>query len=162
VNPLAKIANLDPARIDEGVDYGGSGPLLALGSGVIRQTAGPGWPGGTFIALALDKGPFAGRIVYYAENITPMVSPGQHVSAGDVVGTLKPGFPHLEIGWGGGGVGGGRVGDALARTNGGDVDGVSSALGIDFNAVLMFLGAPSGIQQGLMGRLPSGWSIPAH
>jgi hypothetical protein len=101
-------------------------------------------------------------MVYYAENITPTVRPGQHVSAGDTVGILKEGFPHLEIGWAGGGIGGGTLGDALARTNGGDVEGVSSALGIDFNAVLMFLGAPSGIQQGLMGHLPAGWNTPAH
>lgn len=161
VNPLAKINNLDPGRIDQGVDYGGSGPLLALGSGIIRQTAGPGWPGGAFIALQLDKGALAGRIVYYAENIAPTVKSGQHVNAGDVVGILASGFPHLEIGWAGGGVGGGTLGDALARSNGGGVEGLSSALGVDFNGLLVWLGAPGGIRQGVVGHLPPRWGVPA-
>jgi hypothetical protein len=161
VNPLAKINNLVPQRIDQGVDYGGSGPLLALGSGIIRQTSAQGWPAGVFIALQLDNGPLAGRIVYYAENVAPTVRVGQHVNAGDVVGTLRPSFPHLEIGWGGGGVGGGRLADALARTNGPDVEGVSTALGFDFSGLLVHLGAPGGIDHGLTGHIPAGWGTPS-
>jgi hypothetical protein len=155
VNPLARVGNLQPKRIDEGVDYAGAGPLLALGSGVIRVTSEGGWPGGTFIALQLDKGQLAGRIIYYAENVTPTVRVGQHVNAGDVVGVLHDAYPNLEIGWGGGGTMGGTIGDALARSNGGDREGVSTAVGVNFNQVLVLLGAPGGIQQGLMGRFPA-------
>lgn len=154
VNPLAQIVNLGPNRIDQGVDYSGSGPLLALGSGTVRMTYEAGWPGGTFIALQLNVGQLAGQIVYYAENVTPTVKVGQHVKVGDVVGILHDAFPNLEIGWGGGGTSGGTLGDTLARSNGGDVDGVSSAVGVNFNRLLTALGAPSGMQQGLMGRLP--------
>ena len=156
VNPLAQITNLQPKRIDQGVDYSGAGPLLAISSGTIRMTSEAGWPGGAFIALQLDSGLFAGQVVYYAENITPAVRIGQHVNAGDVVGTLHDAFPNLEIGWGGGGRAGGTLGDTLARANGGAVEGVSSAVGVNFNQLLMLLGAPSGIQQGLIGHLPSG------
>jgi murein DD-endopeptidase MepM/ murein hydrolase activator NlpD len=156
VNPLARISNLQPKRIDQGVDYAGSGPLVALGTGTIRTTNEGGWPGGAFIALQLDHGLFAGQVIYYAENITPTVRVGQHVNVGDVVGILHDAFPNLEIGWGGGGRAGGTLGDTLARSNGGAVEGVSSAVGVNFNRLLVFLGAPGGIQQGLMGHLPAG------
>jgi hypothetical protein len=141
VNPLSRIADLQPGRIDQGVDYAGSGPLLALGSGTIGMTTEGGWPGGAFIALRLDTGQFVGRIVYYAENITPTVSPGQHVNPGDVVGILHDAFPHLEIGWGGGGAGGGTLGNALARSVGGSGE-VATAQGVSFNQLLVSLGAP--------------------
>jgi hypothetical protein len=154
VNPLAQIANLQPKRIDQGVDYSGSGPLLALGSGTIRLTSEAGWPGGTFVALQLDFGQLAGQVVYYAENITPTVRIGQHVNVGDAVGILHDAYPNLEIGWGGGGAAGGQLGDTLARSNGGVVEGLSSAVGVNFNRLLTSLGAPSGIQQGLIGRVP--------
>jgi hypothetical protein len=155
VNPLARVANLQPKRIDEGVDYAGAGPLLAVGSGAIRVTSGPGWPGNTFIALQLDQGPLAGRIIYYAENVTPTVTVGQHVNVGDVVGVLHDAYPNLEIGWAGGGLLGGTLGDALARSTGGDAGGASTAVGVNFNQVLVMLGAPGGIQQGLTGHLPA-------
>ena len=156
VNPLAQIANLQPKRIDQGVDYSGSGPLLALGSGTIRLTSEAGWPGGAFIALQLGEGQLAGQVVYYAENITPTVKSGQHVNVGDVVGILHDAYPNLEIGWGGGGAAGGTLGNTLARSLGGIVEGVSSAAGVNFNRFLTSLGAPSGIQQGLVGRVPGG------
>jgi hypothetical protein len=156
VNPLARIANLQPKRIDQGVDYGGTGPLLAVGSGTIRLTSEAGWPGGAFIVLQLDQGQFRGQLVYYAENVTPTVRVGQHVSAGDVVGILHDAYPNLEIGWAGGGVFGGKLGDALARTEGAvnGVEGSSTAVGVNFNQFLVSLGAPGGIQQGLVGHLP--------
>jgi hypothetical protein len=156
VNPLARIANLQPKRIDQGVDYSGSGPLLALGSGTIMMTTEGGWPGGAFILLKLDHGLFAGQIIYYAENITPTVRVGQHVNVRDAVGNLHDAYPNLEIGWAGGGQAGGTLGDTLARANGGAEEGVSSACGVNFNRLLVFLGAPSGIQQGLTGHLPAG------
>jgi hypothetical protein len=129
---------------------------LALGSGTIRVTSEAGWPGGAFIALQLDQGQFRGQVVYYAENVTPAVRVGQHVNAGDMVGILHDAYPDLEIGWAGGGALGGRLGDALAPTEGAvsGVEGVSTAVGVSFNQVLVSLGAPSGIQQGLVGHLP--------
>jgi hypothetical protein len=157
VNPLAQIANLQPKRIDQGVDYSGSGPLLALGSGTIRLTSEAGWPGGAFIALQLDSGLLRGQIVYYAENVSPTASVGQRVNAGDVVGILHDAYPNLEIGWAGGGALGGNLGDTLARANGAvdGVGGVSTAVGVSFNQLLVSLGAPGGMQQGLVGHLPT-------
>ncbi len=148
VNPLSRVSNLQPKRIDQGVDYSGSGPLIALGSGTIRMTYEAGWPDGTFIALQLDSGALAGQVVYYAENVAPSVSVGQRVATGEVVGTLHDAYPNLEIGWGGGGSAGGAIGNTLARTQGqtGGED-ASTRAGISFNRLLVSLGAPSGIQQ---------------
>ncbi len=70
-NPLAG-AHVTPERIDQGVDYSGSGPLGAIGDGKITYvgTSGTGWPG-AFIEFQLTDGPDAGRYVYYAEGISP-------------------------------------------------------------------------------------------
>jgi murein DD-endopeptidase MepM/ murein hydrolase activator NlpD len=149
VNPLSRISNLQPKRIDQGVDYSGSGPLIALGSGTIRMTYEGGWPDGILIALQLDSGPLAGQVVYYAENISPTVSVGQRVATGAAVGTLRDAYPNLEIGWGGGGSAGGVIGNTLARTQGQTGgESVATQAGISFNQLLSSLGAPGGIRQG--------------
>lgn len=144
VNPLSKISSLTPSRIDMGVDYGGGGgPLVALGNGRIFNVAGAGWPGGVFIGLTLSDGAYAGKHVYYAEQLTASVSVRQIVKAGDVVGTLHPGSSALEIGWASG-----NSDEALAASlnqqASGDPGGWSSAAGWSFNTLLVSLGAPSG------------------
>src|SRR5204862_1937736 len=53
VNPFSQIAGLKPLRIDMGVDYSGSGPVLAIGSGTVFSNSGPGWPGGGFVGITL-------------------------------------------------------------------------------------------------------------
>ena len=47
-NPLRDVSGLNPERIDMGVDFGGSGPVCALGNAVITNATGSsaGWPGG--------------------------------------------------------------------------------------------------------------------
>ncbi len=90
-NPLS--ATLTPERIDQGVDYGGSGDLYAMGDGTVVTTHNSGWPGGTFICIHLASG----RYVYYAENITPAVLPTVNVKAGQVIGHATGGG--IEIGW---------------------------------------------------------------
>jgi hypothetical protein len=99
VNPIG--AGLTQGRTDQGVDYGGSGPLYALGAGTIVNTHNSGWPGmGTFIALKLDS--FSGlpsQYIYYAEDITPAVSVGQRVTAGQVIGHATGGSTGIEVGF---------------------------------------------------------------
>ncbi len=84
-NPLRGVSGLIPERIDEGVDFGGSGPVYALGDAVITNATGnsAGWPGGGWITYQLTDGPDAGLMVYVAEDVTPAVQVGQHVSAVD-------------------------------------------------------------------------------
>jgi murein DD-endopeptidase MepM/ murein hydrolase activator NlpD len=99
VSPVG--TGLTQGRTDQGVDYSGSGPLYAVGSGTILSISNAGWPGGTFIALALDNPPDAlHKIVYYAEDITPAVAVGDRVTAGQQLGQATGGTNGIEIGWG--------------------------------------------------------------
>jgi hypothetical protein len=147
-NPLAKIANLQPRRVDQGVDYSGSGPLLALGNGTVTCDSGAGWPGGGGVVIKLSDGPYAGKYVYYMEDITATVSRGDKVTAGQQVATLHDAYPNLEIGWGSGNNNQplaqalGQNGQETGQSS--DPGGVQSAAGINFNKLLVALGAPSG------------------
>lgn len=145
-NPLRR-AHLTPERIDQGVDYSGSGPIYALGPGVIRSVTNAGWPGGAFIVEQLTSGPDAGAYTYYAENISPSVRTGQVVSANDVVGNIHGG---IEVGWAAGPP---HIGESLAMERGqaahsGDAGSVSTGTGVSFNDLLKSLGAPGGKLQG--------------
>ena len=80
-NPIGP--GLTPGRVDMGVDYGGTGPVYALGDGTITSIYNSGWPGGAFIGLHLDDG----RYVYYAEDISPAVQVGDSVKAGEAAAT---------------------------------------------------------------------------
>lgn len=169
-NPLRAIQALGIRRIDMGVDYSGSGPILALGAGkVIRASnhdAGPEscwgrtcWPGGGIVVYRLADGPFAGKFVYVAENITVRVKEGQHVKAGQPVATLHDAYPYMEIGWGSG-----RGSETLAFADHhectcSDPGGWSSIEGRNFDQLLVALGAPSGYLQSSVPQqsMPPGW-----
>jgi len=101
LNPLRAVSGLVPERIDEGVDFAGSGPVYALGDAVITNATGAnfGWPGGGWITYQLSDGPDAGLVVYVAEDITPTVQVGQHVSSATVIGDMFDGGDGIETGW---------------------------------------------------------------
>lgn len=167
VNPIGP--GLRGERVDQGVDYGGSGPLYALGAGTIVNVYNSGWPGGTFIGLHLDSGQY----VYYAENIQPTVSVGQKVSAGQQVGHATGGPFGIEIGW----AAAPGTGNALAATTGqnkaglakGDPGAYPTGYGVSFSNLIQSLGGPPGIVSGpVQGAVPtiagvpsSGGSLPA-
>lgn len=75
-------------RIDEGVDFG-SGTIYAIGDGVITSTSSQGWPSSTGqgIIFKFLNGSHAGMYVYYLEGISPSVKAGDHVRAGQAIGT---------------------------------------------------------------------------
>jgi hypothetical protein len=168
VNPLRAVADLQPSRIDMGVDYSGSGPILALGEGTVTvardHDSGPVscWgiscvpaPGGIVVYKLLD-GPFAGKYVYVVENITVSVKAGQTVRAGEKIATLHPASPNLEIGWAAG-----HGAETLAVARGhqcpcGDPGGWSSIEGRNFDALLAWLGTPSGY----LTRIPPNQHMP--
>jgi len=54
---------LVPERIDQGVDFSGSGPVYALGDGIVTNAIAysPGWGGG-WITYQLSDGPDAGLV----------------------------------------------------------------------------------------------------
>lgn len=86
VNPFAHIQNLHPERIDMGVDYSGTGTIVAIGDGQIISIHNAGWPNGTFIEEKLTSGRDAGKDWFYAEDITPAVQVSQTVTAGEPLG----------------------------------------------------------------------------
>ena len=157
-DPLRGVAGLTSMRIDEGVDYGGSGPVYAMGDGVVTSTTGA-WPGGAFISYRLTDGPAAGKMVYVAENLTPMVSVGQTVGVNTVIGILHDAFPYMETGWASD-----QYGDTMAARAGqwtalDDATSQPSAYGVNFNQLLVSLGAPSGVMvhPSVAGALAAGW-----
>jgi hypothetical protein len=157
-NPLRDVADLKPERIDQGVDYAGSGPIYALGPGVVRSVYDSGWPGGVFIAYELTGGPDAGHGVYVAENLVPEVSAGEQVNVNTVVATLRPQPPNLETGF----ADLQALGESEAMSDhqaasGGDAGTVSTWCGQAFDELLVSLGAPGGTLQA--GSIP-GTSCP--
>jgi hypothetical protein len=147
VNPFAR-ASVSPERIDQGVDYGGSGPLEALGDGRVTYvgTSGTGWPG-AFIEWRLSDGPDAGRYVYYAEGIVPAqgLHVGQRIRAGQVIATMTSG---IEVGWG---AGIGTESYAMQQgqwQSGMDSGNVATPAGKDFSALIAALGGPPGKVEG--------------
>jgi len=151
VNPLAG-ATVKPERIDQGVDYAGSGVLVAIGSARITHvaTSNAGWPG-TFLEYQLLDGADAGCFVFYAEGVTPVegLQVGQTVNAGDTLATIIPQWPTgIEIGWGAG------IGTkAYAKVAGqwstaDDQDNIATAAGKNFSALIAALGGPPGVVEG--------------
>lgn len=155
MNPFRSIVGLTPERIDQGVDYAGSGPIYALGNGVVLNTTSAGWPPypGAYISYRLTDGPAAGLVVYSAENITPQVQIGQQVNVNTVIGILNNASPNSETGWG---IASGAPQALAAGTFNGNN---STALGVNFNQLLVQLGCISGIVNGpVSGTLPAGFT----
>lgn len=155
-NPYRAITNLVPQRIDQGVDYGGAGPIYAIGPGTIDvylNRNDSGWPGGTFASYQLSAGPASGKVVYLAENIdlNPALHSGSFVFNGTVLGTLVNASPYSESGWG-------VQGASYTAEHSCYVEGCTTALGINFNQLLVCLRAPSGVMN-QTGCCPSaaGW-----
>jgi hypothetical protein len=170
VDPVREVSGLTPRRIDLGVDYAGTGPLLAIGRARVTTASdtdfGPSscwaiscWPGGGIVVMRLLDGPFAGKYMYVAEHITVTVRAGQTVSAGQQIATLYAGYPWSEWGWAAG-----PGPEALARADGHwchtcpDVGDWSTIEGRNMNSLLVRLGAPSGLFQPIPNQtMPPGW-----
>lgn len=155
-NPVGK--GLTPERVDMGVDFGGSGPLYALGNGVITTVyglgGGSGWPGGGWIGLKLDDG----REMYYAEDVSPLVKSGQRVTAGQHIANATGGPSGIELGWASG-QGTGTEAAALNQQNmHGDPGAWATAMGADMANLIHSLGGPMGVITGAIhGTLPKNW-----
>jgi hypothetical protein len=154
VNPLAN-ASVRAERIDQGVDYAGSGTLGAIGPGVVTNVVqtGSGWEGGGYVEYKLTAGPYAGRSIFYAEGVTPTVQVGQTLTPGQPVATIIPGSAHgIEIGFA---AGKGEAAYASAY-GGGYSEGQRTAAGQAFSDLLASLGAPAGLAEGrpITGHFP--------
>ncbi len=159
-NPLRDVSGLNPERIDMGVDFGGSGPVYALGNAVITNASGntAGWPGGGWITYKLTDGPDAGLMVYLAEDVTPTVQVGQHVSSATVIGTMFAGGDGIETGWA-------QQNGLSAESQLVEAGGVGgngpfpTMIGLSFEEMLQSLGVPTAPNrtQAPYGLLPPGY-----
>jgi hypothetical protein len=139
VNPFAH-AQVTASRIDQGVDYGGSGPIDALGPGrvVLVSSTDTGWGNGDgWVSYQLIAGSYAGDYIYVAEGITPTVHASEQLVPGQQIGTFNG--HSIEIGFG---LGQGDL--ALAHTV--YREGADTAAGRAMNQLLVSLAAPGGHQ----------------
>ncbi|MGZ6096314.1 MAG: hypothetical protein ACXWUG_30005, partial [Polyangiales bacterium] len=152
-DPFRAVTKLSPERVDQGVDYGGAGPIYAIGPATIdiyRNRDDAGWPGGTFLSYKITAGPAAGKTVYLAENIDldPKLKSGSYVYNGTVLGTLVNASPDSEIGWGVAGAG-------YTAEHACYVEGCTTPLGLNFNDLLVCLKTPSGVPTKVTGCCPA-------
>ncbi len=157
VNPLAR-AHVMPERIDQGVDYAGSGSLAAIGPAKVTYVAtyGTGWPG-TFIEYRMLDGADSGCYVYYAEGVTPArgLHVGQRVRAGQAIATIIPYYETgIELGWGAGSSTTTYAAKAKQWTARDDADNIPTPAGASFSALIASLGGPPGKMEG--GARPRG------
>jgi hypothetical protein len=159
-NPLRDVSGLVPERIDMGVDFGGSGPVYALGRAVITNATGTsaGWPGGGWITYKLTDGPDAGLTVYLAEDVSPTVQVGQHVSSATVIANMFAGSDGIETGWAQ--QSGLSAESQLAEA--GSVGGngpFPTRIGLNFEELLQSLGVPAAPNRGQYsyGLLPANY-----
>lgn len=157
-NPLAK-AKVTAERIDQGVDYAGTGELLAIADGDISSVSKPssGWPGNYLEYKITTPGELQDVYIYYAEGIDPTVGYGDHVTAGQTIATLIPGWHSgIELGFA---AGNGREQTYFADHDGsyGPYDSESAATrpGLAFSNLIERLGGPPGKVEGpVVGNFP--------
>ena len=165
-NPFHSTKGLIQSRIDEGVDYASSSPvpLYAIGNGVVTVSTDKSTffttSGGhaDWITYQLIDGPAAGKYVYVSEACPPLVKVGDKIStATHLCDVLSD---SIEMGW----ALNGSSQVAAASVDYRGQRGFETVYGVNFNQLLVSLGAPSGHLDAasdptgqVVGTLPSGW-----
>jgi murein DD-endopeptidase MepM/ murein hydrolase activator NlpD len=162
LNPLRAVFGLGAERVDMGVDFHGTGPVYAIGAGVITEAQGNnyGWPGGGWITYMLTDGPAVGEVVYVAEDVTPAVQVGQKVTPHTVIANMYSGGSGIETGWA-------MLDSASSESEMGEAGGISgagpfpTAIGMNFEYLLRALGVPAASNFGAAtpGLVPSRYLI---
>lgn len=159
LDPLRAASGLVPERIDQGVDFAGTGPVYAIGDAVITNASDDApWPGGGWITYQFTDGPDAGLMVYLAEDVTPTVQVGEHVTSSTVIANMFSGADGIETGWADP-----SGEEALAELpeagSIGDNGPFPTMVGVSFDELLQSLGAPAApnFGQPASGLLPSGY-----
>lgn len=170
-NPVRDISGIILERIDQGVDFGGAGPIYAIGPAVITNASGDsgGWPGGGWITYQFTSGPAKGEQVYVAEDVRPTVTVGEHVTSSTVIATMFNGGDGIETGWAQ------PSGDSAESQlpEAGSVNGAGpfpTDVGTNFDQLLHAVGVPYAPNYGqapsgaLPSRYPTDWAtlLEAH
>jgi hypothetical protein len=159
-NPLRAISGLIPERIDQGVDFGGTGPIYAIGDAVITSATSDnyGWPGGGWITYRLTDGQAAGLTVFVAEDVVPTVPVGTTVTPHTVIANMFDGGAGIETGWA-------MASGFTAESQTPEAGSISGAgpfpteVGLNFEELLQALGVPAGNNRSdyPYGLLPPGY-----
>ncbi|MGH2974961.1 MAG: lytic murein transglycosylase [Solirubrobacterales bacterium] len=136
-------------RIDQGVDFTGTGPIAAIGDAEILKVGAPGWPEGGGVLYKLLGGQRAGQIIFVYEGVEATVHAGQHVSAGDQIATFVPGGS-IEMGFA----------DANGTPLSHDeyVEGEETQWGKEMASFLDSIGGASGLSASLGQLSPDKWN----
>jgi hypothetical protein len=144
-NPFSQATGLSWTRTDQGVDAcmrpGSS--LLALAPSRHIELVSDFYAGQPAMVLEVRSGPLVGKQWYLSEQITPTISVGQSVSAGQTIATYASSGTCIEIGWWAPG-----AGRPLGGIDG-YTEGYSTLAGADFRYLLKALGANPGTGAGL-------------
>jgi murein DD-endopeptidase MepM/ murein hydrolase activator NlpD len=136
-------------RIDQGVDFTGTGPIAAVGDAEILATGAPGWPEGGGVLYKLLSGQRAGQIIFVYEGVQATVHAGQHVSAGDQIATFVPGGS-IEMGFAD------AAGVPLSHAE--YSEGVETVWGREMASFLSSIGGASGLSTSLGELSPEKWN----
>lgn len=149
-NPLRDVKSLQPNRVDQGVDYIGTGPVYPLGNAKVTRITSP-WCGSSctqmspdnFIEYQLSDGPATGKYVYVAEACDTKVKVGDAVTSSTVLCNMNP--DSIETGW----ANSPNDSYALAHDEYKSAstcsgNGYVTAYGQNFDALMKKLGAPAG------------------
>ena len=150
-------ASVQNERIDQGVDFGGTATVYAIGDGTITNSvcgSASGWEGGCFIEERLSQGKAAGKYVYVAEDCTSYVHSGQAVTTNTAICKMYNGGHGIETGWSA------HVG-TLAMAHSEYYEGLATSFGQNYSQLLHSIGAPYGniSQSSAISHkaLPVGW-----
>jgi murein DD-endopeptidase MepM/ murein hydrolase activator NlpD len=161
-------------RIDQGVDFTGAGPIMAVGDAQILATGAPGWPEGGGVLYRLLDGPEAGRVIFVYEGVQATVHAGERVSAGQQIasfvegGSIEMGFAdeggvplsHAEYSEGVETIWGHRMADFLSGLGGSNAlfPGFGELAPDKWNRLIKHLGT---IENPDVSSKPSKYSLPA-
>jgi murein DD-endopeptidase MepM/ murein hydrolase activator NlpD len=136
-------------RIDQGVDFTGTGPIAAVGDAKILAVGAPGWPEGGGVLYKLLDGQRAGQIIFVYEGVQATVRPGQHVSAGEQIATFVPGGS-IEMGF--------ADASGVPLSHGEYVEGKETVWGREMASFLSDIGGASGLAPGFGQLSPRKWN----
>ncbi len=146
---VSPFLNATTGRIDQGVDFTGTGPIEAVGDAQILQTGAPGWPEGGGVLYQLLDGSRAGQVIYVNEGIRATVRAGQRVSAGQQIGVFVPGGS-IEMGFAN------SAGVPLSHAE--YTEGVETVWGHKMASFLSSIGGPSTLNPDLGQLSAEKWS----